>query len=378
MLKRDTLKTAKRIVVKVGTSTLTHADGRLNHERIKTLARELSDLRQAGKEIILVTSAAVSAGMERMGLTERPANIPEKQAAAAVGQGILMHVYEKLFAEYDQIVAQILMTREESVKRTRYTNSRNTFQALLDRGIIPIVNENDAVAIDELKIGDNDTLSAQVASIVDADVLFILSDIAGVYSDNPKENPEARLLYEVPFITDVIEASAGGAGSSRGTGGMFTKIQAAKIAVSSGIAMIVASGSEENVISRILAGEKLGTIFLSRKNRLQFRKRWLAFGARIRGKLFVDDGCAKALTEGNCSLLAAGVTGSEGDFAAGATLSVCLANGQEIARGLSNYSSVDIGQIKGVKTADIEKILGSKPYGEIIHKDNLVVMTGGK
>lgn len=377
MLTRNTLKTAKRIVVKIGTSTLTDDTGRLNHERIRLIAKELTEMRKAGREIVLVTSAAISAGVERMGLSERPATIPGKQAAAAVGQGILMQAYEKFFADYDQIVGQILMTREDTVKRDRYTNIRNTFNALFSYEIIPIINENDAVAVDEIKIGDNDTLSAQVASIIDADLLIILSDIEGLYTSNPSSDPNARLLYEIPVITDYVEKAAGGVGSKHGTGGMMTKIQAAKIVVSSGISMVIASGKEKDVFRRILAGENIGTLFLSRKDRLQFRKRWLAFGARVKGKLYVDDGCVKALKSGS-SLLPAGITESEGEYASGATLSIFTQQGQEIARGLSNYSNKEIEKIKGMKTAEIETCLGSKPFDEVIHRDNLVLMTGGK
>ena len=376
MLTRSTLKTAKRIVVKIGTSTLTDDSGHLNNQHIRVIARELTLLRKAGKEIVLVTSAAISAGVERMGLNERPTTIPDKQAAAAVGQGILMQTYEKLFSEYDQIVGQILMTREDTVKRSRYTNIRNTFIALFEHEIIPIINENDAVAIDEIKIGDNDTLSAQVASIIDADLLIILSDIDGLYSDNPSNNPSAKLIYEVPVITDTIEKAAGGAGSKQGTGGMMTKIQAAKIVVNSGIAMIIASGKEKNIFTRLLAGENIGTLFLASRDRLQFRKRWLAFGARIKGKLYIDDGCFKAL-QGGSSLLPAGIVKTEGEYGSGATLSISDIQGREIARGLSNYSSQEIEKIKGVKTAEIEKHLGNKPFDEVIHRDNLVLMTGG-
>lgn len=377
MLIRSNLSTAKRIVIKVGTSTLTDSFGKLNHVKIKAIAKALTSLRKEGKEIVLVTSAAISAGMERLGLVERPSTIPGKQAAAAVGQGILMQIYEKMFAEYDQVVAQILMTREDSVKRARYTNIRNTFNTLLAGGIIPIINENDAVAIDELKIGDNDTLSAQVASIVDADILIILTDIDGVYTANPSTDSMAKLLHEISVIDEKIEQAAGGVGSKYGTGGMLTKIQAAKIAVSSGIAMVVASGEDDEVISRILAGEEIGTLFLSRKNRLQFRKRWLAFGARLKGKLEVDKGCVKAILNGS-SLLPAGVISSEGDYQAGDTIGIYMENGQEFARGLINYSCNEVEQLKGIKTTDIMKIIGYKSYDELIHRDNLVVMTGEK
>ena len=372
---RATLKDVKRIVIKVGSSTITYGNGKRNFSRIDRLAREIADLENQGKEIILVSSGAVAVGVDRLGLAAKPKTIPGKQAAAAVGQGVLMHTYEKIFAEYGQIVAQVLLTRMDSVDRHRYTNSRNTFLALLEHKVIPIVNENDVVAIDELKIGDNDNLSALVAGIVDADLLIILSDIDGLYTANPQNDPNAKLVPEVTDITPEIEASAGDAGSKVGTGGMFTKIQAAKMATSSGINMVIASGEEKDAISRILEGEEIGTLFVSRENRLQFRKRWLAFGARIAGKIVVDDGCAKAVRKaGGCSILPAGITDVEGEFEAGNTISVVNKNGHELARGLANYSSEELDMIKGAKTSEIENILGHKHFDEVIHRDDLVIL----
>ena len=372
---RATLKDVKRIVIKVGSSTITYGNGKRNFSRIDRLAREIADLANQGKEIILVSSGAVAVGVDRLGLAAKPKTIPGKQAAAAVGQGVLMHTYEKIFAEYGQIVAQVLLTRMDSVDRHRYTNSRNTFLALLEHKVIPIVNENDVVAIDELKIGDNDNLSALVAGIIDADLLIILSDIDGLYTANPQNDPNAKLVPEVTDITPEIEASAGDAGSKVGTGGMFTKIQAAKMATSSGINMVIASGEEKDAISRILDGEEIGTLFVSRENRLQFRKRWLAFGARIAGKIVVDDGCAKAVRKaGGCSILPAGITDVEGEFEAGNTISVVNKNGHELARGLANYSSEELDMIKGAKTSEIENILGHKHFDEVIHRDDLVIL----
>ena len=372
---RATLKDAKRIVIKVGSSTITYGNGKRNFSRIDHLAREIADLANQGKEIILVSSGAVAVGVDRLGLAEKPKTIPGKQAAAAVGQGVLMHTYEKIFAEYGQIVAQVLLTRIDSVDRHRYTNSRNTFLALLEHKVIPIVNENDVVAIDELKIGDNDNLSALVAGIVDADLLIILSDVDGLYTANPQKDPNAKLVHEVTDITPEIEASAGDAGSKVGTGGMFTKIQAAKMATSSGINMVIASGEEKDAISRILEGEEVGTLFVSRENRLQFRKRWLAFGARIAGKIVVDDGCAKAVRKaGACSILPAGITNVDGEFEAGNTVSVVDKSGHELARGLTNYSSEELARIKGAKTSEIEALIGHKHFDEVIHRDDLVIL----
>jgi len=374
MFTRLNLAEAKRVVVKVGTSTLTHSTGKLNLWRIEKLVRELADLANQGKEMILVTSGAVGAGMEMLGLTEKPKTIPEKQAAAAVGQGILMHTYEKFFGGHGQVVAQVLLSREDSVKRTRYTNCRNTLLTLIKMGVIPIINENDAVSIDELKIGDNDTLSAMVASIVDADVLIILSDVEGVYTDNPQSSPNAQLIGEITDITPEMEAMAGGPGSLRGTGGMYTKIQAGKIAVNSGISMVIASGLRDGVLRDVLAGENIGTIFLSKENRLQVRKRWLAFGARTHGVITIDKGCEKAILSDGSSILAAGITAVAGDFAHGNTISVVTMEGREIARGIANYNGEETQQIMGVYTNELVKILGSKPYDEVIHRDNMVLL----
>lgn len=372
---RQALREAKRIVVKVGSSSITHANGKRNFSAIDRLARELSDLQNQGKEMILVSSGAIAVGVDRLGLPEKPSTIPGKQAAAAVGQGVLMHTYEKFFAEYGQIVAQVLLTKTESIDRHRYANSRNTFMELLKQRVIPIVNENDVVALDELKIGDNDNMSALVAGIIDADLVIILSDIDGLYTANPQTHPDAKLVSLVQEITPAIEASAGGVGSSRGTGGMATKIQAAKAATSSGIHMVIASGAEKNAVSRILAGENIGTLFLSRENRLQFRKRWLAFGARIKGSIIVDEGCVRALHKtGGCSILPVGVAAVEGSFEAGSTVSVKDAQGRELARGLAHYSSEELTKIKGCKSSEILQVLGHKNFDEIIHRDDLVIL----
>jgi glutamate 5-kinase len=372
MFDRKNLRDARRVVVKVGTSTLTSSDGTLNLTRMAQLVSELSSAMKDGKQMVLVTSGAVGAGMDRLGWKEKPKTIPAKQAAAAVGQGLLIHAYETLFSECGQVVAQVLLTREDSVNRRRYANSRNTLLTLLDIGAIPIINENDAVAIDELKIGDNDTLSANVAAIVDADLLILLSDVEGVYTSNPQKDPTACLIETIPDITPEVEALCGGAGSLRGTGGMLTKIEAAKMATSSGIAMVIASGNREGVIHDIMAGASVGTLFPPRQNKLQFRKRWLAFGARIRGTLTVDAGCERALLSGGSSLLAAGILDVEGKFEHGDTVRIITLEGREIARGLANYSAGEVGMIRGAQTHAIMEILGHKPYDEVVHRDNMV------
>lgn len=368
------IKNAHRIVVKVGTSTLTHSTGRLNIHQIELLVRQLSDLVNQGKEILLVTSGAVGAGLDRMKLKEKPEAIPEKQALAAIGQGILMHIYEKLFSEYGQTVAQVLLTKENSLHYSQYINSRNALLALLQMNVIPIINENDVVTVEQLKFGDNDTLSAMVASIVDADALILLTDIDGLYNKNPQTCPDAELLERVTEITPEIEAIAGGAGTKMGTGGMFTKIQAAKIAMSSGVNMVIANGSSNNILNDILAGENYGTIFPAREAHLKQRKSWLAFGKSICGSITVDKGCEDALVKNGSSILAAGITDYAGQFAAGNTVRVLTADDREIARGIINYDTDSLTKILGHNTRDFTSLLSGKIYNEVIHRDNMVLM----
>lgn len=373
MSKRELLINAKRIVVKVGTSTLSHATGKLNLYRMEKLVRELADLANQGKELLLVTSGAVGAGMDRLGWKERPKSIPDKQAAAAVGQGILMHIYEKLFGEYGQIVAQVLITREDSTDRKRFINSRNTLLGLLRHEVIPIINENDVVAWEELKFGDNDNLSALVAGMVDADLLVILSDIEGVYTENPAKNPEAKLISLIEEITPDIENVAGGPGTAQGTGGMYTKIQAGKVAMNSGIPLIIANGAQPGIISEILAGQTIGTLFLPKEQKLHIRKRWIAFGAVPQGSVIVDSGAEKALQEGS-SLLPKGLLAVQGEFEHGNIVSVKNQAGKELARGIVNYDKKELEHIKGAHSDDIATVLGYKHFDEVIHRDNLVIL----
>ncbi len=371
---RAGLKEAKRIVVKVGTSTITYPTGKMNLGRMEKLVRELTDLANQGREIVLVTSGAIAVGMDRMGKKKRPRSIPQRQALAAVGQGALMHAYGSLFAAYGRMAGQVLLTKENSRRHHQYTNSRNALKAMLAMGVLPVVNENDAVAVDEVKIGDNDTLSATVATLVDADVLIILSDVAGLYTANPATDKKARLIPEVREITPDIEKLAGGAGSAAGTGGMRTKIEAAKIATRSGVTMVVASGEEDGVIRTVLNGEAVGTLFPAREEHLKARKSWLAFGRNIAGDLVVDDGCAEAMLTGGKSLLAAGLVSVEGAFAAKSTVRVLTQEGREIARGIVNYDAVSLRRIAGRRTDEIAAILAAPVFLEVIHRDNMVLM----
>lgn len=370
---RSTFRGIKRIVIKVGSTTLTHQTGKLNLEQLEKLVRQLADLHNQGLEIVLVTSGAGGAGLGKLGLAEKPKTLPEKQAVAAIGQGLLMQMYEKFFGEYGQVVGQILLTREDFSDRRRFLNARNTLHAIFRYGAIPIINENDTVAVDEIKLGDNDTLSAMVAGLVDAELLILLSDIDGLYTGNPRVDKKATLIDVVTEITPEIEALAGGAGSRFGTGGMETKIQAAKIAGSSGVAMVIAHGAEDNVIRRIMHGEPLGTLFLPRENRVETRKKWIAYGSAVQGKIYVDKGAARVLVKDGKSLLPIGITGVEGTFELGHTVSIITPDGQEIARGIVNYPARELDIIKGAQTRDISKLLGYKDYDEVIHRDNMVL-----
>ncbi|WP_317381987.1 glutamate 5-kinase [Megasphaera stantonii] len=371
---RELLQKKNRIVVKVGSSTLTHETGKLNYHRIERLAMEIADLANQGKEMVLVSSGAVSAGMGPLGLSSRPKTIREKQAVAAVGQGVLMHTYEKMFREYGQNVGQVLLTRMDAQDRKKFMNSRNTLLTMLQMGVIPIINENDVVAIDEFKIGDNDTLSAMVSNFIEADLLIILSDVDGLYTANPQTHPEARIIPVVTEVDKHVYDIAGGAGSSIGTGGMYTKIQAASIATSSGVDMVIASGGEDGVLRRICQGEDVGTWFTAKDSNLHTKKRWLLSGGKARGSLIVDSGCRNALVEHGSSLLPVGITAVEGEFHEGDIVNV-MYEGLVIAKGIVNYNSESVEAIKRHKTDDITKILGHEGvYEEVIHRDNLVVM----
>jgi len=371
---RKRLKEAQRIVVKVGSSTLAHQTGKLNLYRIEQLVREIVDIANAGKEVIFVSSGAQVAGMGQLGLRQKPTEIAQKQVLAAIGQGVLMHTYEKIFAEYGQVVGQVLLTKENAVRHNQYHHSREALLAMLDMGIIPVVNENDAVSVDEIKIGDNDNLAAIVATLVDADALIILSDIEGLYTANPSTHPEAQLIHEISDITPEVEQLAGGAGSSIGTGGMQTKIEAAKIATSAGVTMAIAKGSRPHVLRQVLAGDEVGTVFAAKEAHLKVRKSWLAFGKDLRGDIVVDAGCEKAMRERGSSLLAAGITSCEGDFAAGNTVRVLSPHGQEIARGIVNYDTETLKRIMGHQTEDFPQLLQGEIKDEVIHRDNMVLM----
>ena len=371
MGQRQILNDCRRIVIKIGTSTLTHSNGQLNLRRIEYLVREIADLHNQDLEVVVVSSGAIGVGANRMGYRQVPKTMPEKQALAAIGQGALLHLYEKLFAEYSKTVAQVLITRGDFDERLRYLNATNALLALLNMKVIPIVNENDTVVVEEIKFGDNDTLSAVVAGVVDADLLIILSDVDGFYDHDPRKDKQARLLREVNEVTADMEDNSRNRGSSFSSGGMYTKLRAARMVMAAGIPMVIANSDEKDVIRRIVACEEVGTLFIPREEKMHARKKWIAFGSLAQGELVVDEGACLALLNKGKSLLPSGVVSVSGDFERGTIVSVNNPDGQEIARGVVNYSAEEISCIAGKQSREIEKILGEKDYDEVIHRNNL-------
>jgi glutamate 5-kinase len=371
------LQARNTIVIKIGTNLLTDRLTGINRERIAGIALDVAYFQSLGNRVVLVSSGAIGAGVAALQLKKRPSTIPEKQATAAIGQPILMEAYEAAFRKQDRTVAQILLTKDDFVNRTRYMNARNTLRVLLDKHVVPIINENDSVAVDEIKLGDNDNLSALVANLIEADLLIILSDVDGLYSDDPTHNSKAELIPVIDAITPEIEKLAKKSRGELGTGGMITKIQAAKRCASSGIAMIITGGNNPQALRDVLSGDFKGTLFLPGGTRLNVRKKWIGFVSHARGSVTIDDGARTALTAQHKSLLPSGIVGISGEFKANDTIAVRDAGGNEIARGVTNYSTADLVRIKGRRSSEIEKILGRPSRDEVIHKDNLVIVTGG-
>lgn len=368
-------KRFRRIVIKVGTSTLTDGRGLVDKAYLATLVGQIANLRTRDVDVLLVTSGAIRAGMERLGMAARPKTIPEQQAAAAVGQGLLMRKYADAFASHGLTTGQVLLTREDFGDRRRYLNARNTMLTLFRHGAVPIVNENDTVAVEEIRVGDNDTLAALVASSIEADLLILLSDVAGLYDSHPGKGGTAKLIPTVAKIDDDVRRIAGGTQGLDGTGGMKTKIEAAEIATKSGVTMVIADGRRPDVVVDVASGAQVGTAFLPKKERLRGRQRWIAFGAAARGGLVVNDGARKMIHEGGKSLLAVGITGVVGAFAAGDIVRILDASGNQIARGFVNYSADEVEKIKGKRSSSIESILGYKDFDEVVHRDNMVLHT---
>lgn len=363
---------ARRVVVKVGSGVLSF-NGGINHNVVASISRQMAALTQGGREMILVSSGAVAAGVAKVGLGRRPASMPEKQAAAAVGQAGLILEYELRFAEAGLKVAQVLLTRNDLSNRMRYLNARNTLNTLLSWGVVPIINENDTVVTDEIRFGDNDNLSAMIALLLDADLLINLTDIDGLYDGDPRVNPEAKRLDVVDKITPAIEAASKGRPGTVGTGGMWTKIEAAKKSMGSGVPMVIACGAHPKVLTDLFDGVAQGTYFVPRADKLGSRKRWIAFTSKTFGAVIVDDGAADALVARGKSLLPSGILSVSGEFDVGAAVSVCDSRGHELGRGLTNFASRDIEAIKGLHSDQIEACLGSREYDDVIHRDNLVI-----
>ena len=368
------MRDAKRIVVKIGSTLITNEGAGVDHALIKQWVVQISTLRTRGVEVLLVSSGAIAEGMQRLGWKSRPHEVNQLQAAAAVGQMGLVQVYESAFREHDVATAQILLTHDDLVDRKRYLNARSTLTTLLSLGVVPVINENDTVVTDEIKFGDNDTLAALVANLIDADHLVILTDQQGLFSADPRRAPDAKLLREAKAADPLLEAMAGGSGSVLGRGGMLTKVMAAKKAALSGSHTIIAYGREPDVLLRLQQGEPIGTRLLAETIGLQARKTWLAGHVKTSGKLHLDAGAARALVQGGKSLLAIGVTAVEGLFDRGEVVSCLDTAGREIARGLVNYPSAEAHKIARKPTSDIESLLGYIAEPELIHRDNLVLL----
>ncbi|MCI0546896.1 MAG: glutamate 5-kinase [Candidatus Rokubacteria bacterium] len=374
MGKRAALSRARRVVVKVGSGLITTPGHGPDAGRIATLAGDLAALVADRREVVLVSSGAIVTGMARLGLAARPRSIPEKQAAAAVGQCALMWHYEQGLKRHGIQAGQVLLSGHDISDRSRYLNARNTLLTLLAFKVLPIVNENDTVAVDEIKVGDNDNLAALVAQLIDADLLVILTDVDGLYTSDPAQDPTAQRLDKVEAVTEEIQRLVYDGAGRVSVGGMQTKLQAAQKAGASGIPMVIASGREAGLLQRLLGGEALGTYFQPRDDRLAARKRWIAFAVPPQGRVTVDAGAQKALTERGKSLLPSGLVDVAGDFAAGAVVAVAGPAGAEFARGLANYDAGELRRLCGSKTGEIERRLGYKGFDEVIHRDNLVVL----
>lgn len=371
---RSVLAGARRLVAKVGSSLVTNGGQGLDQAALAQWAAQIAALARQGRQVILVSSGAVAEGMQRLGWKKRPSAVHELQAAAAVGQMGLVQAYETCFRQHGLHTAQILLTHEDLADRKRYLNARTTLRTLLDLGIIPVINENDTVATDEIRFGDNDTLASLVTNLVEAEVLVILTDQPGLYTADPRKDPSATLVRHATAGDPALEVMAGGAGSAIGSGGMLTKVVAARRAARSGAHTVIASGRERDVLLRLAAGELIGSQLEAGTSALAARKQWLADHLQVRGRLTLDAGAAKALREGGRSLLPIGVTEASGDFERGEVVACLDPEGHEVARGLVNYSSGDTRRILRAPSAEIEARLGYVDEPELIHRDNLVLL----
>jgi glutamate 5-kinase len=374
-MRNEVLTQAKRIVVKVGSSLVSSREAGLEPERIDRLAEDLAALRTAGREILVVSSGAIVSGIKKLSLKEYPKSLPVKQAAAAVGQSRLMWAYEKSFERLGIKVAQILLTHQDLADRRRFLNARHTLTALIEFQVVPIINENDTVAVDEIRVGDNDTLAAEVAHLVDADLLVILSDIDGLFTEDPRKHPSAELIPLIAEITDDIERRAGVSTTFGSTGGMATKVRAAKKVGEYGVATLIVNGQRSGLLPQILSGSNPGgSLFLAKARRMNSRKHWIGYTLRPRGAITLDRGAVDALTKRGKSLLASGIVTVTGTFEAGDPISCLDPDGKEFAKGLVNCSSDTLMKTKGLKTTEIQQRLGPQEYEEVIHRDNLVIL----
>lgn len=363
---------AKRVVVKLGSNVIT-AKNDLNLDVIETISDQISVLMSRGIEVILVSSGAMAAGMRKMKMVRRPDEIPKRQAISAIGQCGVMNAYEKSFVRHGIKIAQILLTGDDLNNRKRYLNSRNTLHTLIDWKIVPIINENDTIMVEEIKLGDNDNLAAMIALLMDADFLFILTDIEGLYDKDPRQFADAKLIPKVKQIKREIEDFASNIPGTLGTGGMLSKIQAAQKVTSAGIPMIVARGNSENVLLNLFDGQDCGTYFVPREGRMASRKCWIAHTLAPKGSIVIDEGAVRAVRKNGKSLLPIGVVAVEGDFEEGAAVDIKTSDNEVIGIGLVNYSSLDINLIKGLKSFQIKACLGGKHYDEVIHRNNFVL-----
>ena len=367
------LRNAKRVVVKLGSNVITAVNS-LDLKVIESISRQINTLMEQGIEVILVSSGAMAAGLRKLGFDKRPDEIPKRQAISAIGQSGLMNAYEKSFALYDRQIAQVLLTAEDLNNRKRYLNARNTINMLMEWQVVPIINENDTIMVEEIKLGDNDNLAAMIALLMDADFLFILTDIDGLYNKDPRTNLDATLIKTVTAYEQKIEKYAGDIPGTLGTGGMLSKIQAARKVTAAGIPMIVARGNIDDVLLKLFDSQTLGTYFVPRAKKMASRKCWIAYTLAPKGSITIDAGAVLAVQKNGKSLLPAGIMKVSGRFEQGAAVSFVTPEDELVGTGLVNYSASDINLIKGLKTSQIESCLGGKHYDEVIHRDNLVLV----
>jgi len=373
-LRKTIISKVSRVIIKIGSSILTDKNGSLSESIFENLSQEISKIKSKNIEVIVVSSGAIASGMKKLGLTERPTEISMKQAIAAAGQSTLIWNYERAFSKFNQNVAQILLTLDGLLDRKRFLNARKTLTTVLSMGIIPIINENDTVAVEEIMLGDNDNLSAQITSLIEADLLIMLTDIDGLYNKDPRIHKDAELLSLIERIGEDVENTAGGTFGKTTIGGMKTKIEAAKKAAAYGVPTIIANGNNGSTLEDIFDGKEVGTLFLPSEQSLSGRKHWIAFTLKSAGEIVIDAGATKAITSSGKSLLPSGIKDVRGSFGVGESVTCIDENGAQIARGLSSYSSNDIRKIMGLKTSDIEGALGYKYSDEVIHRDDLAVI----